>query len=558
MSTIAELFARALRYHQSGNLRQAEPLYRQILQADPTHADAHHLLGLVAHQTGHHEPAAALLRRAIALNPSAAVYHTNLGLVLEEQGQWDEAIACYRRVLQLTPDEASAHYNLGCAFREQEQWAGAVECCQQALRLNPQFVDALNLLGLALKEQGQLDEAITCYRRALEIKPDYPEALNNLGFALNDQGRLDEAIACASRVVQLQPNNASAFFNLGMFFEHDQKLAEAITCYSRTLELQPRHALAPYARALTLLLSGDYARGWLAYELASESRYFRLPHLRRDFREPQWMGSDLNGLTILLHAEEGFGDALQFVRYVPLVAARGGRVVLECPPSLKSLFAHVEGVTSVVARGEPLPRFDRHSPLQSLPRAFGTTLDNLPAHVPYLGADPALISAWQCRLQDDDVGFKVGLVWAGSKQKIDPRSDSLQLFAPLVEVPGVGFYSLQKGVAAGQASAPPTGINLVDHTAGLHDFADTAALVANLDLVISVDTAVAHLAGAMGKPVWTLIPRPTDFRWLLDRPDSPWYPTMRLFRQRRPGDWGEVFERITAELRTQVKTRSGS
>ena len=269
-----------------------------------------------------------------------------------------------------------------------------------------------------------------------------------------------------------------------------------------------------------------------------------------EFAQPPWDGSELNGKTVLLHAEQGLGDSIQFVRYVPMVRDRGGKVVLQCQPALSRLFTGLPGIDRVIKNGDPIPRFDAHCPLLSLPRAFGTTLDSIPASVPYLTADPAAALDWAKRLADRP-GKKVGIVWAGRAGYVGDRTRSLSLttLAPLACASGITWYSLQKGYAAAQISDAPQGMELIDRTAELNDFADTAALIANLDLVISVDTAVAHLAGAMGKSVWTLLPYAPDWRWLLNRDDSPWYPTMRLFRQQRPGDWGEVIQRIAESLR---------
>ena len=299
--------------------------------------------------------------------------------------------------------------------------------------------------------------------------------------------------------------------------------------------------------ALALLLQGRFAEGWEAYESRRQIR-----RIARDpgFVQPFWDGSPLGGRRILLTSEQGFGDTIQFVRYAPLVAARGGRVLLQCKPELKRLLAGQCGIEQVVTPGDATPAFDVWCLLMSLPHLLGTTLQTIPAQVPYLTPDPHLIDKWGKRTAHEPAGLKVGLVWAGGAHNKNDRVRSLSLgaLAPLAQVPGVRFYSLQKGAASDQARTPPAGMEMTDWTPELADFADTAALVANLDLVISVDTAVAHLAGAIGKPVWVLLPLSPDFRWLLNRDDSPWYPTVRLFRQPTRGDWASVIERVRRAL----------
>jgi hypothetical protein len=325
------------------------------------------------------------------------------------------------------------------------------------------------------------------------------------------------------------------------------ELDEALSVCQRAIQLRPDHAGAHWNKSLVLLLKGDFAQGWAEYEWRWQSKDFRSP--RRDFPQPQWRGEDPSGRTILLHAEQGFGDTIQFIRYAPLLAGRGARVIVECQPELQRLLGGVEGIQHLTARGEPLPPFDLHTPLLSLPLAWGTRVKTIPGNVPYIKPDPALVGAWRGRLAGDSA-LKVGLVWAGSPIRKDDRYRSLPLssLAPLAGVKGVSFYSLQKGKATEQAQNPPPGMNLIDMTEEIKDFADTAALISHLDLVITVDTAVAHLAGAMAKRVWTMLEFVPAWRWLLNREDSPWYPTMRLFRQPAIRDWATVIRRVAGEL----------
>jgi hypothetical protein len=366
-------------------------------------------------------------------------------------------------------------------------------------------------------------QAEAAFRRAVACKPDYAEALSNLGNALRFQGKLDEAV----------------------------------TAFQRTIELTPDHAQTRLHYAMTLLQQGQFAEGWAEYEWRWRTVEFQGKGLATDL--PQWNGEPLNGRTILLTSEQGFGDVLQFVRYAPMIVARGGRVALAAYPPLVRLLKNTPGVATVCNARDPLPPFDCHLPLMSLPRVFETTLDTIPSEVPYLRAAPEAVAAWRQRL-DELPGRKVGLVWSGDPRPHDRkahlldrrRSLPLDRFASLAEVPNLTLVSLQKGPAAEQVKTLPSGLALVDWMDESTDFADTAALVASLDLVITVDTAVAHLVGALGKPVWILSRYDGCWRWLKDRDDTPWYPTARLFRQSAPGDWDTVLKRVRHSLETFV------
>ena len=345
MATTAELLATAIQHHQAGRLQSAEQLYRQILAYDPAQADAWHLLGLLAHQVGKQDPALEYIRYAIRLNPEMPAYHSNLGVVYRTLGKLEEAAACWRRALELSPDYVDALNNLGNVWREQRQFDQALACHRRALKIDPNHAATHYNLGTALSEQGSLPEAVSCYRRALELRPDYADALNNLGFALKRQGALDEAAACYRRALELRPNYPECRLNLGI--------------------LQ--------------LLRGNLVQGWPDYE----SRWSAGKVAARTFREPLWDGQPLEGKTILLHAEQGFGDTIQFSRYAPLVKSRGGRVIVECQPSLVRLLSGRLEIEQVIAQGEPLPPFDVRTPLLSLPGIFQTSLEKIPAETPY-------------------------------------------------------------------------------------------------------------------------------------------------------------------------------
>ncbi|MGQ9365554.1 tetratricopeptide repeat protein [Azospirillum sp. ST 5-10] len=516
--------ATAIRLHQAGRIDEAEALYRRQIEAAPRRPEtgpAYVNLGAILQARGRHEEAEALLRRAQRMAPNDPNVLNNLGMVMQARGRRDEAIAFFRRALGNDPAHADARGNLGGALVDAGR-AGEAIAFLEPLAVQPGAgAHVLVNYANALREADRFAEAEAWYRRALDRAPEDPDVLANLGVCLLDQRRAADAVACLERAVARDP----------------------------------RHVQAQWHLSLALLALGDFERGWPKYEWRWLLASMR-PSLRR-FAQPAWRGEPLEGRRILLHGEQGLGDCLQFVRYAPLVAEAGGRVILDVPAPLVRLFSGLPGVEAVVATGTPPPEADLHAPLLSLPQALGTRLATVPARVPYLRADPALAEAWRARLAAAP-GLRVGLVWAGNPRTELPsahaidrrRSMTLAQLAPLAGIPGVRFYSLQKdGEAAKQAKAPPAGMDLVDPMGGVADFADTAALVANLDLVIGVDTSVIHLAGALGRPVWVLSRFGGCWRWLLDREDSPWYPTLRLFHQRAPGDWAEVVDRVAAALR---------
>ncbi len=427
-----------------------------------------------------------------------------------QYGQLNEAVAGYRRLLYLRPNDAETH----------------------------------NHLGLALADLGHAGEAAACHRRAIELRPDYAEAHNDLGAVLGEQGRPEEAAACFRRVIALRPDDAGAQYNLGKALKEQGQLDPAIACYRAAIALRPDYPDAHENLALALLARGDMPAGWEEYEWRWKTA--RGCRLRRNLAQPQWRGEAAEGRTLLIHAEQGFGDTLQFCRYAAMAAARGLRVILEVQRPLLRLLGNLAGVDRVIARGEALPEFDLHCPMLSLPLAFGTTLASIPAPGAYLHADAAQTAAWRARLIATGVqGPRIGLAWAGNAALPTDRRRSLApaRLAPLVALPGLHFVSLQK-----DGPAAPGAFRLTDFTQELGDFADTAALVANLDLVISVDTATAHLAAALGRPVWLLDRFDPDWRWLRGRRDSPWYPTLRLYRQPRPGDWDPVVAEVLRDL----------
>ncbi len=385
----------------------------------------------------------------------------------------------------------------------------------------------------------------TCLRRALDLKPDYADAHSNLGNVLQEQGQLDLAVASYRQALQLKPAYFDALNNLGNALRAQGKLTESVASYEQALEVKPDNPQVRMSRALCWLQMGDFERGWAEYEWRLKCREFSIPA----FRQPLWDGSPLDGRPILLYADHGLGDAIQFIRYAPMVKARGGRVIVACRQPLARILATCAGIDQVFAEGSLLPEIAFYAPLMSLPRILGTSLASVPAEVPYLTADTALVNQWHDELGPGG-GFRVGIAWQGNPRyrRDHQRSFRLAQLEPLAQVAGVRLFSLQKGVGTDEIAELAGRFAVSDLGGRFTDFTDTAAVMRNLDLVITLDSSLAHLAGALGAPTWVAVPVASDWRWLIDREDSPWYPTMRLFRQKRWGDWDEVFSRMAVVL----------
>jgi len=531
-----------------GRLDEAMASYARALELNPNDAGTHSNLGVTLRALGRLDEAIDSHRRALALRPDYAEAHNSLGLALQLGGRLDEAVASYARAIALKPDDAKAHNNLGMAFKAQGRIEEAMASYRRALALKPDYADAHNNLGTALQALSRLDEALESYRRAIALAPYNAEMHSNLGLTLQALGRLDEALASHDRAIALPPENAEVHDNRGTVLQLLGRLDDAVAAYRRAIAMKPGLANAHGNLGMALLQLGDFAEGATEYEW--RLRPVTDPALP-SLEQPLWDGRPLPDGTILLRTEQGLGDAIQFARYAKLVRTRCGRVLLQCPPALARLFETAPGVDRVIAAGAPLPAFEAHAPLLSLIHILDTQLETIPAEVPYLAADPERVAKLRPRIGGAK-GLKVGLVWAGNpefKGDRDRSLASLSMLEPLLGVEGVSFFSLQKGERAGEIAALGLGHRIVDLGPALDDFADTAVAISQLDLVISTCTAVPHLAGALGKPVWTMLPFAADWRWLLEREDSPWYPSMRLFRQKQRGDWPGVVARVADELR---------
>jgi Flp pilus assembly protein TadD len=532
---------------QSGDPRGAENIYRQVLLHYPNDADATHGLGLALFQMDRQNEGIQLIRTAISLNPSNAEYYRNLGVALMSAGQFDEVVVTLSQSPPDVLESPDIHHILGDALAAKKTFEPAAVSYRRAIELGESTGETWNKLGTCLLKVDRHEEAVAAFREAVRLKPDFVQAYVALGHALNLTRHLDEAIAASRTALRLKEELAEAQVNLGVSLYEKGLVDEALAAFERAVAINPEWPCGRYNLAGPLLVKGDYQRGWEEFEWRLRWEDFSSPW--RKFEQPRWVGEDLKGKRILLYAEQGLGDTIQFVRYVPMVAQRGGRVILECQEPLFRLLGGVKGAVKLVRRGEELPPFDFHSSLLSLPRVFETNVKTIPASPGYVRVDDELRRKWETRISGRP-GLKVGIVWAGTPghKRDRDRSVGFQQLAPLAAVPGVKLFSLQKGLAAAEAKSAPAGTELVDLSGELTDFAETAAVIANLDLVISVDTSTAHLAGAMGKPVWVMIPFASDWRWMLEREDSPWYPTMRLFRQTEIGHWGDVILKIRDEL----------
>jgi len=592
---VAAKLREAVALHSQGQLSRARELYEEILRVEPRHFDALHLSGVIAavtgdprkaveligsaieidprnhnaynnqgaalQEAGNWEAALASYDRAIALKSDYAEPHYNRGNVLKDFGRWDAALASYDRAIALQQDHAQAHSNRGIVLVELKRWEEAVASYDRAIALRSNFAEAHYNRAIALCGLRQWDAALAAYDRAIALKHDYAEAYSNRGFVLHELQRHDESLASCDRAIAIKPDYSEVYCNRGGVLLAARRVPEALASYDRAIALKPDRARGYVNRALALLLAGEYEKGWADHEWRWKDPSNWLAIENRNFPQPLWLGQDsLVGKTILLQSEQGYGDTIQFCRYAKLVADRGAEVILEVPTALSRLLQGLSGVSRLVVHGEPLPPFDYYCPLLSLPLAMKTMLSSVPAQIPYLKIGEERLRHWSRKLGEQRERRRVGLVWSGGFRQQRPelwsvnnrRNIPLANFTELKN-PEVEFYSLQKGQPAESELAELIahhwdGPEIKDFTGEIHDFSDTAAFIEQLDLVISVDTSTVHLAGALGKPVWILNRFDGCWRWLLDRTDSPWYPTARLYRQERPGEWDRMLRKVARDL----------
>lgn len=581
------LLALGVSHHGAGRFAEAEAAYRKLLQTQPENAEALHMMGVLALQTGNPTTAVDFIAQAIRRKSDVSIFYSNLGAALRRLGRLDEAIAAGRQAVKLDENFADAIINLANALCDKGLFGEAVPLLKRVVRLRPDAVDQYLLLaralilddkneeavavmqdalrrrprhapayinmGVALKKLGRFDEAVAAYLKALEITPGDTGALNNLGTAYQENDENLKAIDCFRQALDIRPDYADAWLNLSLALRAEGRLDEAIEAARTAVRHNPKQAEGHTSLGFCLLLKGALREGFAEYEWRSAMADFSSP--RRNFNTPAWDGSDPAGKTVLIHDEQGIGDAVQFIRYAPLVKKLGAaRVVVECNTQLVRLLGGLSDVDEVVGRFSRMPDHDVHVSLLSLPHLLKTELHDIPAAVPYLRAEPEQVARWRDRLRPPGAGtgLRVGLVWAGNPEFRDDRNRSpgLEAFLPLLETPNVRFYALQKG--PGRRDLPGLQHRLKDNFVDLNDdinnMADTAAVMMNLDLVISSCTAPPHLAGALGRPVWTVLPQSCDWRWLSHGDLTPWYPSMRLFRQEKRGDWAPVVDRVRAAL----------
>lgn len=552
-----EALETALDHYRAGRVAEAMRGCNAILAGDPRHAGALHLLGVAADLEGDSNHGIALIAQALSIHETPS-FRSNHGMVLGHLGRHAEALDDYARALELRPDYPEALNNRGVSLEALHRPVEAERAYRRAVGVRPGYADAWANLGNTLRGLGRAEEAVAACERALALRPEYPAALTNLGHALRDLDRLDQSEAALRRALALRPTDSVAYNALAITLQGQNRPHEALAVLDLALALDARDPETHHHRAMLLLRLGRLTEGWESYEWRFHTKQAGGNHAQFAARTP-WDGERLDGRTILLAPEQGLGDTIQFVRYAALVAAQGGRVVMGVQRPLARLFAGVAGISELVGIGEALPAYDLHCPLLSLPRAFATTLGTVPAAVPYLHAEAEAARRWAVRLEAGGAGLRVGVVWAGNRNHLGDRQRSLRVVAlePLWRVPGVRWFSLQVGDNAADLAAIPPGRlpldGIEDLAPGLTDFAETAAAIAGLDLVIAADTSVAHLAGAMGWPVWTLLPATPDWRWLATGDGSPWYPTMRLFRQDATRAWAPVVERVAAALRERAR-----
>ncbi len=543
---IAAALQQALTLHQQSRLAEAEKAYNRVLKARPGQFDALHLLGVLKLQDGKAGEALRLVSAALKVDPRAADAWANLGLVQKALKREADALASFDQALALAPGHIEALNNRGSTLLSLQRADEALACFDRVLGANPRYLPALVNRANALVELARHDEALGEYDMALALNPNDVQALFNRANVLFRVGRYAELVMGYDRVLALAPGHAEAHMSRGLSLQALGRHQAALASYAKAVALQKDYADAHFNAALARLTLGDYAAGFAGYEW----RWKRAGITRRSFAKPLWLGEyPIARKTILLHAEQGLGDTIQFVRYAPLLARAGATVVLELQSPLKSLLGTVEGASAVVARGEALPAFDVHCPLGSLPLALKTDLASVPAGIPYLQAVEERIEKWRARIASTR-GPRVAVAWSGNAAHINDRNRSIALAAlqPILATPGVQFFSVQRDLRAGDAEALQRLPQVIHLGEELADFADTAAVVAQADLVVAVDTAVAHLAGAMGRPLWILLPFWPDWRWTLTGERSPWYPDARLFRQRAPGRWDDVIGEVAEAL----------
>ena len=533
---------------QQGDIREAVKFFKAAVKIKPEFLDARYNLAYALNLTGAHEAAAGHYEAVLRAAPQHVNAQINYANTLTLLGRHADALAAYDKLIRLLPNSAAAYANRAMVLKELKRFEQALADCDKAIALDPKHAEAHANRGLVLQALKRFGEALESHDKALALKPDDAEAYFVRGTTLHDLKRFDEALESYRKAIEFKPDYAEAYFNRGLTLHEVKRFDEALESYDKALALKPNYDEARFGRALVHLLRGDLERGWPEYEWRKKKSSLG----DRPLRRPLWLGdASVANKRILVHSEQGLGDTIQFCRYLNRLERDGAHVLFAPQPALKELMRTLGGNTQRVDAGDRSLKFDYHCPLMSLPLAFKTTPGSIPAQIPYLSADAERANEWAGKIGDQ--GFKIGICWQGGTTTVDiGRSFHVREFFPLSQIAGVRLISLHKGEGEAQLSEVPAEMKVETlgdaFDAGPHAFLDAAAVMEGLDLVVTSDTAIAHLAGALGKPTWVALPHVPDWRWQLDRSDSPWYPTLRLFRQRRIGDWAGVFAEIAAAL----------
>ncbi|MBF0358332.1 MAG: tetratricopeptide repeat protein [Magnetococcales bacterium] len=546
---IEEVFKKAVTHHKASRFDAAIEGYKKALTLSPGHVAVLGNLGYALINKGRMDEAVTYLQKAVTINPNFSAAYNYLGIAYTKQGELGKAITCYQRAVEINPDNPGFLNNLGNVLYADGELDGAEECYAKAINIKPGYAEPYSNLGNVMTQRGQLDSAVEYYNIALKIDPGFSDACSNLGAVLSDQEKFDEAVKWLKKALQINPEFADALRNLGTALSKQGKISEAVAAYKKALIINPDNQDAHYNLGINMLLMGDLENGWREYEWRKQS-------IDANLQQPVWDGSMLNGETVLLLCEQGFGDDIQFIRYAEVVKERGAKVVLLAPKPLEALFKTVSHVGSLISDPAKLPSFDYQVSLLSLPFIFATTLATIPAEVPYLHADPVREIKFSEQLRVL-TGLKIGIAWRGSPTHKNDQNRSIKpsMLAQLLSVEGCSFVGLQNDTTDDELKMLSGNGNFFDISGNLDCFADTAAVISGLDLVISVDTSVAHLAGALGRATWLMLPVVPDWRWLLEQETTPWYPTLRLFRQSAPKNWQTVVEKITKELSLLVTSK---
>jgi len=540
--------------YRAGRLGEAERLFAEVRQLEPTNFDAHYLSGVICLQSRRMQQGAELLAKAVTLNPRAPFAHFDLGCALSMLGRHEQALASYDNALTLKPDHPDAHVNRGNALSELNRNDEAVVSYRKAIALRPDLIDAHSNLGVALNALALHEEALASHDKALALRPNYASAHNNRAAVLYELKRHAESLASADKAIALNPSYAEAHSNRGNALKELNRHEEALASYDKALALSPKDSVHQN-RSLLLLLLGRFEDGFREYEYRKrgliQQRFLAFP-------ERLWLGEgSIAGKTLLVYQDFLIGDVLQFCRYAKVAESHGAKVILLVQKSLHRLLQQLSPTIDLLLEDEAMPDFDFHCPLMSMPLAFKTTLETIPSTVPYLRAEDERVRRWREKLGAE--GFKIGICWEGSTLAYAAsleRSCGLTEFLNIAKIPSARLISLQKSSGAAQQLDLPAGMKVEslgeEFDAGPDAFLDAAAVMESLDLVVSVDTSIAHLAGALARPTFVVLKYMPDWRWLLGRDDSPWYPTMRLFRQRRAGDWASAFAQVENQLSSMV------